>query len=80
MNLTATDVIELSRRQDGYLVQLDAGIVELREAGLITTTYAGDGFVIARAAPAPAAGRCSSSYHRPRRHPVGSFPKTSVAQ
>lgn len=51
--LTATFALELAQRFDGYLVPLDAAVIDLREAGLITTACAGDGYVIARAVPAP---------------------------
>jgi hypothetical protein len=66
--------LELARRFDGYLVQLDRTIVELREAGLITTVYAGDGYVIARAVPAPLS-RVRRGEQWARRHPLGAFPR-----
>lgn len=53
MNEKAAFALELARRFDGYLVQLDATIVEMLEAGLITTIYAGEGYVIARAVAIP---------------------------
>lgn len=51
MNAKASFTLELAQRFDGYLVQLDETIVQLREADLITTIYAGDGYVIAKAVP-----------------------------
>ncbi len=70
----AASVLDLAQRFDGYLVQLDRTIVELREAGVITTVYAGDGYVIARAVPAPLS-RVRRGEQWTRRHPIGAFPR-----
>jgi hypothetical protein len=46
-------IIDLASRFDGYLAPICPEIVRLSEAGLITTQYAGDGYVIARAVLTP---------------------------
>jgi hypothetical protein len=51
---TSSAILDLASRFDGYMVPFNADICELRDSGLITTTYACEGFVIARAVPAPA--------------------------
>jgi hypothetical protein len=66
--------LELAHRFDGVLVPLDAAVIELREAGLITTVYAGDGYVIVRAVPAPLS-RVRRGEQWARRHPIGAFPR-----
>ena len=50
-------ILDLAARADGYMTPFSTDIVELRDAGLITTAYACEGFVIARAAPQPAGHR-----------------------
>jgi hypothetical protein len=76
--MRATDItfiFALARRPDGYLAQLDDAIIELRHAGLITTKYIGDGFVIARTVPAVMPARRAPSGRWTRRHPEGAFPR-----
>lgn len=74
--MTDQATLELSRRFDGYMVQLDEVIVRLRDAGLITTKYVGDGYVIARAVPAPLARPVRMINGKwARRHPIGAFPR-----
>jgi hypothetical protein len=75
MNDAAAFTLELAQRFDGYLVPLDAEIVALRDAGRITTKYAGEGFVIARAVPAPPPLFRARNGKWIRRHPIGAFPR-----
>lgn len=51
--MTAGDILDLAGRVDGYMVPFNAEVLELRDAGLIITTYACEGFVIARAVQQP---------------------------
>ena len=55
MDTPATTILDLARRPDGYLVALGEDIISLREAGLVTITLVGGGFVIVRAVPEPIA-------------------------
>lgn len=49
-SILAHTILDLASRNDGYLVEArDPAITALRDAGLIITTCAGDGYLIARA-------------------------------
>ena len=78
MSITKATALDLATRNDGYLVRAgDPDVVALKEAGLVYTRPAGDGWWIARVIVV--AGD-QSRYYRGARLAAGQPPRRTAAK
>lgn len=60
LSRSATFVLDLAKKPDGYLAPGSEVIDELRNAGLVMTQNIGDGFMLVKAIQKPAKRRCAN--------------------